>query len=25
LVTDGNFIYVAIDENGHPQPIVKPA
>ena len=25
LVTDGNFIYVAIDDSGHPQPIVKPA
>ena len=23
LVTDGNFIYVAIDENGHPQAIAK--
>lgn len=25
LVTDGNFIYVAIDDDGHPQPIAKPA
>jgi acyl-CoA thioesterase YciA len=23
LVTDGNFIYVAIDDDGRPQPIVK--
>jgi acyl-CoA thioesterase YciA len=23
LVTDGNFIYVAIDDNGHPQAIAK--
>ncbi len=25
LVTDGNFIYVAIDDNGRPHPIIKPA
>jgi acyl-CoA thioesterase YciA len=25
LVTDGNFIYVAIDEGGRPRPIIKPA
>ncbi|MBN9585126.1 MAG: acyl-CoA thioesterase [Afipia sp. 62-7] len=24
LVTDGNYTYVAIDDNGHPQPIAQP-